>query len=131
MVVDFILPHAEFGPNDHRKDAPPFIQRYRYSIQWGFPKTILENGYFDPLRYVDDVSYVTLAQKLLWSTFIMFERVTLIEWIKVNFITAEFSNLPFTTTRYFWTFWWDLSLNSTPCCLNSATLTLAFSLLEL
>ena len=25
MVVDSILPHAEFGPNDHRKDAPPFI----------------------------------------------------------------------------------------------------------
>ena len=24
MVVDSILPHAERGPNDHRKDAPPF-----------------------------------------------------------------------------------------------------------
>ena len=24
MVVDSILPHAECGPNDHRKDAPPF-----------------------------------------------------------------------------------------------------------
>ena len=24
MVVDSILPHGEFGPNDHRKDAPPF-----------------------------------------------------------------------------------------------------------
>ena len=24
MVVDPILPHAESGPNDHRKDAPPF-----------------------------------------------------------------------------------------------------------
>ena len=24
MVVVSILPHAEFGPNDHRKDAPPF-----------------------------------------------------------------------------------------------------------
>ena len=24
MVVDSILPHAESGPNDHRKDAPPF-----------------------------------------------------------------------------------------------------------
>ena len=23
MVVDSILPHAESGPNDHRKDAPP------------------------------------------------------------------------------------------------------------
>ena len=23
-VVDFILPHAEFGPNDYREDAPPF-----------------------------------------------------------------------------------------------------------
>ena len=22
MVVDSILPHAECGPNDHRKDAP-------------------------------------------------------------------------------------------------------------
>ena len=22
MAVDSILPHAEFGPNDHRKDAP-------------------------------------------------------------------------------------------------------------
>jgi len=25
MVVDSILPHAEIGPNDHRKDAPSFI----------------------------------------------------------------------------------------------------------
>ena len=25
MVVDSILPHAESGPNGHRKDAPPFI----------------------------------------------------------------------------------------------------------
>ena len=24
MVVDSILPHAECGPNDHRKDAPPY-----------------------------------------------------------------------------------------------------------
>ena len=24
MVVDSILLHAECGPNDHRKDAPPF-----------------------------------------------------------------------------------------------------------
>ena len=23
MVVDFILPHVEFGPNDHQNDAPP------------------------------------------------------------------------------------------------------------
>ena len=25
MVVDSILHHAESGPNDHRKNAPPFI----------------------------------------------------------------------------------------------------------
>ena len=24
MIVDAILTHAESGPNDHRKDAPPF-----------------------------------------------------------------------------------------------------------
>ena len=24
MVVVSMLPHAECGPNDHRKDAPPF-----------------------------------------------------------------------------------------------------------
>ena len=24
IVIDSLLPHAEFGPNDHRKDAPPF-----------------------------------------------------------------------------------------------------------
>ena len=26
MVIDSILPHAESGPNDHRKDAPPFTK---------------------------------------------------------------------------------------------------------
>ena len=26
MVVGYILPHAECGPNDHRKDAPLFIK---------------------------------------------------------------------------------------------------------
>ena len=25
MVVDSLLPHAKFESNDHRKDAPPFI----------------------------------------------------------------------------------------------------------
>ena len=25
MVVDSILPHEDSEPNDHRKDAPPFI----------------------------------------------------------------------------------------------------------
>ena len=25
MVIDSILPHAEFGPNDHRKETLPFI----------------------------------------------------------------------------------------------------------
>ena len=25
MVIASILPHAEFGPNDHREDAPHFI----------------------------------------------------------------------------------------------------------
>ena len=29
MVVDFTLPHAESGPNDHRKDALPFISLFR------------------------------------------------------------------------------------------------------
>ena len=28
MVVDSILPHAESGPNDHRKDASPFISSF-------------------------------------------------------------------------------------------------------
>ena len=28
MVVDSILPHAECGPNDHRKDAPPFSDSF-------------------------------------------------------------------------------------------------------
>ena len=27
MVVDSLLPLAECGPNDHRKDAPPFIRK--------------------------------------------------------------------------------------------------------
>ena len=27
IVVDSMLPHAEFGPNDHRKDAPRFTTR--------------------------------------------------------------------------------------------------------
>ena len=29
MVVGSILPHAEFGPNHHREDAPHFI-RFRH-----------------------------------------------------------------------------------------------------
>ena len=28
MVVDSVLPHAESGPNDHRKEAPPFNTDY-------------------------------------------------------------------------------------------------------
>jgi len=42
LVVDSILPHAESGPNDHRKDAPPFeikdaqemFQRCSLHIDW-------------------------------------------------------------------------------------------------
>ena len=29
MVVDSILPYAESGPKDHRKDAPLFITLYQ------------------------------------------------------------------------------------------------------
>ena len=28
IVVDSILPHADSGPNDHRKDATPFIRGF-------------------------------------------------------------------------------------------------------
>ena len=31
MVVDSILPHAKSGPNDHRKDAPPFRYFLKYN----------------------------------------------------------------------------------------------------
>ena len=44
MVVDFILPHAEIGPNDHRKYASRFTI---YSIFSDSPKTfkvIVMNG---------------------------------------------------------------------------------------
>ena len=27
IVVDSILPHAKCGPNDQRKDVPPFMKR--------------------------------------------------------------------------------------------------------
>ena len=32
MVVDSILPHAECGPNDHRKDAPPFMNQLVFDV---------------------------------------------------------------------------------------------------
>ena len=34
-VVDSILPHAECGPNNHRKDAPPFKHFYKQIIRRG------------------------------------------------------------------------------------------------
>ena len=37
MVVDSILPNAENGPNDHRKDAPHFnMPVYDLTYSWGF-----------------------------------------------------------------------------------------------
>ena len=38
-VIDSILPHAEFGRNDHRKDAPPFIRGYTLDSNAGPPIT--------------------------------------------------------------------------------------------
>ena len=32
MVVVSILPHTEFGPNDHREDASHFILKYKLTI---------------------------------------------------------------------------------------------------
>ena len=32
MVVDSLLPHAECGPNDHRKDEPPFIFKNYFRV---------------------------------------------------------------------------------------------------
>ena len=32
MVVDSILPHAESGPNDHRKRIPVYRNNYTYSV---------------------------------------------------------------------------------------------------
>ena len=34
MVVVSILPHAEFGPNDHREDAPHFIAQCWIRSKW-------------------------------------------------------------------------------------------------
>ena len=38
MVVESILPHAKSGPNDHRKDAPPFSleESYHWFNQFRF-----------------------------------------------------------------------------------------------
>ena len=33
MVVDSILPYAECGPNDHRKDARPFIDGHNLILR--------------------------------------------------------------------------------------------------
>ena len=38
MVVVSILPHAEFGPNDHREDAPHFITEL--DVNGESPKTL-------------------------------------------------------------------------------------------
>ena len=40
MVIVSILPHAEFGPNDHREDAPHFITRH--TIVW-IPRDFLNS----------------------------------------------------------------------------------------
>ena len=40
MVVDYMLPHAECEPNNHRKDAPPFSLNILDLCQLGTRRTI-------------------------------------------------------------------------------------------
>ena len=45
MVVVSILPHAEFGPNEHRKDAPHFIKVHCLRIYRSYYiKTFLDDA---------------------------------------------------------------------------------------
>ena len=56
MIVDSILPHAESGPNDHRKDALPFT-RYELVIK----KNVIIDGIpdrWDIDEYLKDIEDV-------------------------------------------------------------------------
>ena len=46
MVVDSILLHAEYGPNGHRKDAPPFIFRDLHNL-WNWWEILFSHQEFD------------------------------------------------------------------------------------
>ena len=39
-TVDSILPHAEFGPNDYREGAPPFIHLISFILSYILLKRI-------------------------------------------------------------------------------------------
>ena len=45
MIVGSRLPHAECGPNDYRKDAPPFTKKGREIRDWLLKLEIVHGGF--------------------------------------------------------------------------------------
>ena len=74
MVVDSILPHAEFGQNDHRRDAPPFrLNNYSFG---NYLKHLARGGRADSISvYMTHVASEKSGQLVFKDSKKKFEKV--------------------------------------------------------
>ena len=72
MVVVSILPHAEFGPNDHREDAPHFNGLEKYQIddnRFAVLSAMTMNGnVVELLHYITNNSRSSPICDIIWAS---------------------------------------------------------------
>ena len=54
MVVVSVVPHAEFGPNDHREDAPHFLFEWFHFYQYPSlkPKSFYVHRFYIEITFI-------------------------------------------------------------------------------
>ena len=73
MVVVSILPHAEFGQNDHREDAPHFSNEWEsrncdwviFTVTWFLNS---RTPYLEYRQFLSDVPSVQSDRNIIWSS---------------------------------------------------------------
>ena len=98
MVVDSLLPNVESGPNDHRKDAPPFIvfEKLRKQVmnsvnQWNAGSKVLIQMEM-PIFWWDQK--INAAYNLLFSLY-------LVKWTdSIEKLVMQMENNPLNSRHY-------------------------------
>ena len=85
MVVDSILPYAESGPNDHRKDAPPFS--YLVGVKIGWIQTLFLYEVTRPTDFPENRLFYLKTERIITSKFLEKPSVT---WPHVFHFPAYF-----------------------------------------
>ena len=87
MVVDSMLPHAEFGPNDHREDAPHFrISSGKLNLLKIWKKLFLTSQHILIQSYLKNIS----GSMQVWTLLMNEQKYLIFISLATNLMTTIF-----------------------------------------